>query len=454
MLGLAEGEFPAALREDAFLRDADRLSLRDRFGFSLDPSTESAEIEFFYEAVSRPRERLLLTRPRLSSTGALWQPSPFWEEVVELIDLQPRELTSESAPAAGDSASWPELIQGLAADPGHSRVWEWVTSVKPDRLPRLEEAARLHKLRRLHGALSPFDGDLHNQAVLLVRRFGADHIWSASRLETYRTCPFFFFVAHVLRLELREEPIEGLDARKLGNIYHHILEGVYQASSVSNPTDLAQLLGALPDVARSVLDAAPRREGFRETAWWDQIRDEILGNVQRSLQALADLPREYTPCLYEVPFGLRGQPALVVHDGQDRFLVRGFIDRLDCDAAGRIRVIDYKTAGPSSFTNKAVLEGKKLQLPLYALAAQQALGLGTATEGFYWHVQHAEHSSFTLARFAGGPEAAMDVAVLRAWEAVRGVREGVFTPHPPDSGCPRYCPASGFCWRFRPGFGG
>ena len=258
----------------------------------------------------------------------------------------------------------------------------------------------------------------------------------------------------MLRLEPREEPVEGLDARQLGNIYHHILEGVYQAPSVHNPNDREQLLDALPEVARSVLDAAPQEEGFRETAWWDQTRDEILGNVRRSLEALADLPQEFTPCLYEAQFGIGEQPALVIREGDDRFRLRGFIDRLDGDSTGRLRVIDYKTAGPSTYTKKAVAEGKKLQLPLYALAAQEALGLGPAAEGFYWHVQHAKPSSFSLAQFDGGAEAAMSIAVQRAWEAVRGAREGIFAPRPPDGGCPSYCPASGFCWRYRPGFGG
>ena len=76
---------------------------------------------------------------------------------------------------------------------------------------------------------------------------------------------------------------------------------------------------------------------------------------------------------------------------------------------GGLRIIDYKTGGPAAFTVKAVIESKKLQLPLYALAAAQALGLGPVVDGFYRHAQQAEASKFTLAGcqpaagFAGGP---------------------------------------------------
>jgi hypothetical protein len=89
-------------------------------------------------------------------------------------------------------------------------------------------------------------------------------------------------------------------------------------------------------------------------------------------------------------------------------------------------------------------------LPLYALAAQQALHLGEVAEGFYWHVQHAKASGFTLAKFPEGPAGAIEVARSYAWDAVRRARNGQFSPAPPDGGCPEYCPAVAFCWRYRP----
>jgi RecB family exonuclease len=208
----------------------------------------------------------------------------------------------------------------------------------------------------------------------------------------------------------------------------------------------------LPDVAATVLDAAPQQEGFRETAWWAQTRDEIVDHVHRSLEALAALSGDFEPWQHEAVFGLEGKPLLVVRAGDDRFLLCGYIDRVDCAPGGAVRVIDYKTAGPSSFSSKAVSDGKKLQLPLYALAARDALTLGDPVEGFYWHVQHAEHSDFTLGRFPGGPQAAMEVAVQKAWEAVRGARDGRFDPQPADGDCPSYCPAASFCWQYQPRF--
>jgi ATP-dependent helicase/nuclease subunit B len=303
---------------------------------------------------------------------------------------------------------------------------------------------------------SPFDGDLSARADELGQAYGAAHVWSASRLEAYRLCPFQFFVASVLGLQPRAEPAEGLDAAQLGTIYHRLFERLYAVVDVGiDPqTDAEALLAALPAVATAVLDEAPAREGFRATAWWDQTRQEIQARAARSAAALALYGPEFVPHHFERAFGFGDAPPLVLRDDSDEVRLHGYIDRVDVGADGRLRVIDYKTGGPTPFTQRAVRDGKKLQLPLYALAARDALGLGEPAEAFYWHVQQAEPSPFVLSEFKPSPAAAFEATVKATWEAVRGVRGGRFVPHAPDLGCPPYCPAAGFCWRCRPAFGG
>ena len=233
VLGLAEGEFPATLGEDPFLRDADRRRLRDECGLPLELSTEGAEAEFFYEAITRPRERLLLTRPRLADNGAPWQASPYWEAVRRLVTVTPERLTSESAPRPGEVASWPELLESLAVHDGYEAARRWASQDEPTRTGGVAAAVQVLQLRRPAAGGSPFDGDLSELADACAARFAPERTWSASRLEAYRSCPFAFFVSHVLGLEPRQEPVEGLDARQLGNIYHHIFERLYR--TVTDP---------------------------------------------------------------------------------------------------------------------------------------------------------------------------------------------------------------------------
>ncbi len=452
VLGLAEGEFPATLSEDPLLPDAERARLRAEHALSLDPTLESAEAGYFYETLSRAREQLLLTRPILSESGAEWLPSPFWEEVQSLVQVTPMRVPAYGLPTPEEAASPEELVTALAPLPGPLPVPFSAIPRLSARINMVEQAARV--LRQRRGETSgprPYDGDLTDRATTFAEQFGPHHMWSASRLEIYRSCPFHFFVGHVLHLEPRQEPREGLDARQLGNIYHHILERVYREAP--QPLHLDGLLQTLERVAATVLAEAPRREGFRATAWWEHTRAEIVENLQATIRALEALREDFTPHRFEAPFGMQGAPPLEVHDENgDTFRLRGLIDRVDRDARGRIRIIDYKTAGPTTYKNRAVADGKRIQLPLYALAARDALGLGEPVDGFYWHVRQAQASDLTLRGY--GVAEAIQTAVDYAWEAVRGARAGHFIPDPPRGGCPAYCPARAFCWHYREGFGG
>lgn len=450
VLGLAEGEFPKTSREDPFLTDSDRTALHDQYGLHLNLSTESHEVGYFYDAITRPSERLLLTRPRLTDSGAAWQPSPFWLEVQSLVDVKPQSILSDSIPDVYRLASQTESIFHCAVQ-SNSDLMSMIINTVPSRWSALEHASHLMKARMgsSHEERDVYEGNLTAFQPLFTELFGPRHTWSASRLESYRTCPFMFFTGSVLKLEPRDEPEEGYDARQLGNIYHHIFESVYKA--VADPTDIKQLLDMLPGIAETILDEAPRKEQFRITAWWMQSRQEIIENVRNSLEALHQIDSHYVPCAYEQQFGLGNAPPLVVKDGEDSFRVRGYIDRVDQAQDGTIRIIDYKTSGPTEFTPAAVRQGKKLQLPLYALAARDALGLGDPTDGFYWHVRDAQASSFTLAKF--GPEAAIHATVTTVWEIIRAARSGEFTPEPPRNGCPHYCPAAAICWQYQAGFG-
>lgn len=457
ILGLGEGEFPTTLQEDPFLRDADRHALNERFNLPLSLSTISWEGEYFYEAVTRPSQALLLTRSRIADNGAPWQPSPYWEEVRRHVAVEPLALTTSSRPALEDSASWGELCRSMCSYPQEDPVWQAFRKQKADILGSIQLAARILKERDQENRSKAglYDGSLMSQEAIFTGLFNPEYIWSASRLETYKTCPFFFFTSYVLDLEPREPPQEGLDARQLGNIYHHIFERLYQ--SVGERPTLDHLREHVQEIADYVLDRAPKREGFRETAWWKQTREEIKANVARSVEVIEGLDPAFAFYRAEKTFGIRGRggPPLEVKGPEgDRFRLRGFIDRIDRDQEGRVRIIDYKTSGPYGFHNRAVRDGKKLQLPLYALAAERALKLGLVKDGFYFHVRHAEPSKFQLKSFSHqgnrGPRAAMQVSVEESWKAIYAARKGKFVPRVPDGQCPDYCPAADFCWHYSP----
>jgi len=428
LLGLSEGEFPRQEREDILLRENDRAVLHER-GLPLEPRLRGDEGSLFYQAATRARQRLLLTRPYLADDGQAWEPSAFWEEVRRLNgNRQPVRVRPEDPLEAAEAAS----------------AAEWTRFARPDDI-HVRRGSEVLLARLGRSAAGPFDGDAAQLSDSLSKRFGADHGWSASRLECYGACPFEFFVTYALGLEPRLPTGEGYDVRMLGSMLHKILEEVYRAAN-----DVESCLALLPEKARAVFEHAPEDYGFRPTPLWAMQRREMERRLRETIIALADVSQGFTPLRQEARFGM-GEPSLALQTEAGEVRLHGYIDRLDTTPDGSLRVIDYKS-GSTPIRDVHLQQGRRLQLPVYALAAEQALGLGKASSGFYWHIQGAEASSLKLEKYEGGVEAAFAAAIAHIGKYVRGIRAGAFEPKPPVEGCPSYCPAVGFCWRYKKGF--
>jgi len=446
LLGLSEGEFPAAEREDPLLREGDRALLRER-GLPLESRLRGEEVTLFYQAITRAREYLLLCRPYLADDGQTWKPSPYWHHLRRLVDAPLRRIRPEET--LPDEAASPQEFLTAAVQAGISpapvkgddpigRGWQVALA-----------GAEVVQARLARPPAGPHEGNLSLLAPVLAARYGPDHVWSSSRLETYAKCPLHFYVAHVLRLEPRTQPREGFDRLVLGSIYHRVLEVVYRQA----PGDP---LSVLPEVARKVFAVAPQEYGFRPTPLWEQQQREFLAVLERTIVALEETREGYEPYAQELPFGLHGHPPLTlqqpvssIQHPATSIQIRGYIDRVDRAPGGSLRVVDYK-AGSSRISGRELEEGTRLQLPLYALAVRDALRLGPIADGFYWHIGSASPSYLRLGRYDGGVEGAAKAAIGYVRAYVAAVQEGQFPPTPPAGGCPDHCPAVEFCWRYRP----
>jgi len=423
LMGLSEGEFPKQEREDILLREADRAILRER-GLPLETKLHGDEATFFYQAITRGRGRLLLTRPYLAEDGQVWEPSPFWAEIMRLSG-NPRPVKVRGDVGLVDSAE------------AASKV-EWVESAR-DFDMHIKNGIEVLKARMNPKAEGIYEGELFD----LSERFDAVHGWSASRLESYGTCPFEFFVAYAMELEPRMEAEQGFDVRMLGSMLHKILEEAYGSGGPSTSLRVTE-------TAQKVFASAPEEYGFRPTALWTQQQAELMRVLEKTIRELDKISQGYTPRKMEARFGM-GEPSLVLKTAAGEVRLHGYIDRLDVAPDGTLRVIDYK-AGSTAISASHLKEGRRLQLPIYALAARDALGLGEISSGFYWHIQKAEASSLKLEKFEGGVDAAFALAVAHIGKHVAGIRAGHFEPRAPEEGCPSYCPAVNFCWRYKKGF--
>lgn len=443
LLGLSEGSFPVVERPDPFLSE----QLRTDLGLELRLEREQAGL--FYQAITRADQYLLLTRPYLSEDGEEWEESAYWKAAVRLFDKNPVDRIRPDAPRAlVNAASTQELLFSAVRRQALPPAYAFLAPRWQD----LQQANLVLKARRAKKAEGPFEGLAEALVPEISTRFSLDRVWSASRLEGYASCPFQFFIGNALKLEPRSMPELGLDAAQVGSMLHRILELTYQRAR--DTLDPEALLQSLRKTAKDIFARAPQEFGFRPSNLWEIEKAQWLAKLEENITALtADV--DWQPIGFEARFGLEDAPPLQIALGDEILTMHGVIDRVDRNKQGQLRVIDYKT-GSAHMTKKDLELGYRLQLPIYALAARDALHLGLPVEGFYWKLLAAESSALKLSTFATddarGVEAAVDVLVRHLSRILKGIRAAEFMPEPPDGGCAAYCPAAAWCWRFKPGW--
>jgi len=443
ILGLAEGVFPKVQREDPFLPEEFRLQA------GLESQVEQYQLGIFYQAMTRANQTLMVTRPYMSDKGEALEASPYWNALSACLEKEQIEIVrSTTKRELEEAASLEELFFW-------SQLFDIPVKFDEDHLARALRELEPRKIvlyaRQSKHVAGPFEGELGELTAGLRKFNRADTHWSVSRLETYKSCPLRFWAQYGLSLVEQRIPALGLESFQMGSILHQILEEVYQA--VDDPANVELLLQQLPAVAKRIFEEAPEKYQFEPTVYWKTQQDEWLLLLIAAIQGLAS--DDWIPLAFEQKFGLDDNPALriVLQDARSISL-HGVIDRIDGDGHGNLRVIDYKT-GSSHLDKEDLLRGTRLQLPLYSLAAMQVFERGAVTEGFYWALNAKKAGSLKLSKFQTddfeGPDGAIQVAKQHLEQIIHGLQQADFRPQVPVGGCPQYCGARLWCWRYRPG---
>ncbi|MDE2118809.1 MAG: PD-(D/E)XK nuclease family protein, partial [Betaproteobacteria bacterium] len=176
---------------------------------------------------------------------------------------------------------------------------------------------------------------------------------SASGYNSLVACPYQFYARHMLRLNELDEVREGVEKRDYGEWVHDILHRFHQRFPVLGEHPRAALEQALQHISSEVFAPAMERD-YLARAW--------LLRWQQAIPAYLDwqLTNETGGWRYqngEVPFELPLTGELTLH---------GRIDRVEVQAEGAVRVLDYKMMEAGKLRNKLKEAGEDVQLPCYA----------------------------------------------------------------------------------------
>ncbi|MCW5933942.1 MAG: PD-(D/E)XK nuclease family protein [Fimbriimonadia bacterium] len=351
VIGALEGAFPRRHPDDPFLREEERIALTTSWQNQIDLTTETENWESerfrFYRAATAAREQFFFSAPR----------------------------------ASGESDALPSFylqdVERALPETGIARRFLSVDQIQPD------AAKTLHPYDE--GLRNP-DHHWHFGDTLLnhprARQWASqiNRAFSVTELETLMKCPF----QHLAQYRLKARSPRGkLHVTEIGTLLHDTLRRAFTAKNL--PTEPAALAQQLLDNVKAIL-----QEQQEEFAPWQIL--VISEYCARLLKMFAERESLYLPkfglipTYFEWSFGQgaadeeeQGERARDPHSkpepltlGNGKTLrVCGIIDRIDMNPQGDLAMlIDYKTGSP--VTLKAMEEGESIQMPVYAMAFQDA----------------------------------------------------------------------------------
>lgn len=377
LVGLEAGSFPTVRPRSPILHEEDRAALHAAgVPLDLDQVWEARERTLFH-ALLTGAPNVTLSRPTLDASGREVIGSAYFDAL--------GTLPTEEIPAS------------RVLTPGLPLVPDPATASHALRTARIEAD-------RATGRLSAWNGRFLDPELraLVASRYGEQYRWSPTQLETFAQCPWRWFSARLLGLEMREEPSQEMEPSVRGTIWHAALEEFWRLAMAY--LDRLQRIGEgrllrAPDLpwARPMLSAAfaTAWEAQGDLAWLGHpalhaaTRQQLEHTLQGYLEWEIDLNekayasnRGNAPAMlrtavesHELPFS-----GVSLERNGVRFVYRGMIDRVEVGVDARVpsqgfvAAIDYKSSiysTPGGGAAKAWTDGVVLQVPLYAHALTQ-----------------------------------------------------------------------------------
>lgn len=271
--------------------------------------------------------------------------------------------------------------------------------------------------------------------------------YAVNAVEQYVACPFKYFATTVLDLEEEKDDEPGLTALERGRFVHEVLcefFSTWQAAGhgAITPDNVELAVDRFTQIAEERLATLPATDRTLE-------RTHLLGSAAaaglagRAFAFEMERPAAVIERLLE--HRLEGTFTFQSGDRRRALRLRGKADRIDILPGQSIRVIDYKL-------RRAPNPKRALQLPIYAVAATQALA---ADRGGVWRLAEAGYVAFAerqgFVRLGGRQgdtgklTEAMDAGQALFLDAIEAIERGEFPVRPEEPYRCRFCAYPSVC---------
>ncbi|MEO5658161.1 MAG: PD-(D/E)XK nuclease family protein [Nitrospiria bacterium] len=454
LLGLNEGVFPRLIREDAFLRDAERRIIETSLGHKIPEKLCGYDEErlLFGLLIAAARERLFLFVQRSDEAGRPLVPSWYVDEWRRAAwgDQAAHEPVITIPRRVRDKRGVEPFVRYDSLTPREAAVRSALEGGEPGTVLEgpagaLERRGRVVRavLDRA-GPLTPYDGMVGAgpDRIAGLRAAG----FSASALQRYACCPMQFMLSRLVGSRTRSPEADGIGAAEWGRLCHDALARVYGGWALDPPSSPSDARERTIAACREVFDRYARTDPPVYPLLWEFYSARWSAALAEAVAVdAADLAGSgFVPVATEVI--VRGE--LAQPNGTP---IQGRLDRIDRHPDGRLRVIDFKI-GASAVADpvKSAMRGERLQPPIYAALGEayargQVPGPGAGEIEVELLVIGSDGEA-PLTRLAYRPDtsAAGQIAETIAF-LIDGIEEG-WHAITPDRGC-AWCDVAAACRR-------
>ena len=374
VMGLNDGVFPKVPTNEGLLSAADRIFLKDN-NLELSPDSEHLNFEelfLLYSSFTAPCDKLFLSYALHDESGKTMFPSSIvakikeiFPEIPESTDILPLPfeelLSSPDATLTHmlDKLNRKALGQDIEDD--WLKVYGWYINNYETKLPKIPNS--LYSMKNTV--------NLSREITDVI--FNEDATSGVSKLETYASCPFKYYMRYILHAEKRK--IAEFSPADTGSILHRYIEHVSKYIAMNNTTWQKITENEIKNIAREVTS-----DILESSSYYLKSSKRALYLLKRlqnlSVKMLVVIKKHFEcgnfePLGSELVFGKDGDyPEITINTSSGNIKLTGKIDRADILHTERgdfLRIIDYKS-GNKTFSLSEVYHGLNLQLSVYMLA--------------------------------------------------------------------------------------
>lgn len=359
IIGVNDGVFPSSMTSEGFFNDKDREKLKEE-EFELAKGTkEKAYEENFniYKAFTTAEEKIFISYSASDSDGGILRKSLIISKLRRIFPELEEERNQEDE-VLTKKVTFSKLLNNLDKEDWFE-VYEWYKENFPDKL----ESATLGL------SYSNLPKNLNRENV--EKLYGNKLRTSISKMESFRQCPFSYYLTYGLKLSDKEKlTINSLDT---GSFMHNVIDEFFKRIEDVKKLEENEIQKIIDEIVEESLVINSK---FMMTAKYRTLVRRLKKVINVSLKYIIQSIKNssFDVLGTELSFGRGDNPGVEISlDDGRKVLIEGKIDRVDIAKmpdGNYIRIIDYKSSTRDIDLNK-VIAGLQIQLITYANEASK-----------------------------------------------------------------------------------